>query len=227
MNTMRIFLVILTLIGIVHIVAIFLEKETLRHVTKILIVPSLLAAYICGAGNQPFFPIPALVLGWIGDILLIRIEKKRNFVLGLVSFLLGHLCYIIAFIGYLGFFGSGGATGKINIPAIAILGPPFIVLGIIIFRLIKPPKELSIPVMLYIAILITMSLFGFQVFLCNPGLAGLSIITGCLCFMISDTILAYYTFRKRNILGSAFVMFYYILAQAEIILGILSLKPGG
>ena len=226
MNTMKIFLIIFAAISVSHVIFIFLEKEKLRRLTKILIIPPLLAAYIAGMGFRPFLPISALILGWIGDILLIRIDKKTFFQLGLGSFLLGHLCYIIAFIGLLGFFGSGSAAGTVNIPAILIFTLPSVFLGMVVFRLIKPTKEMYLPVILYMTILVAMSFLGFQVFLFNPGIAGLLILSGCFNFMVSDTILAYYTFRKPKILGSILIMAYYIIAQAEIIIGIMMLVRG-
>jgi uncharacterized membrane protein YhhN len=226
MSAMKIFLCCFVLNAVLHIVFIIFGKETLRRISKVLIVPLLLAVYFAGAGNKPFLPIVALVLGWIGDVLLIRIDKKIFLNLGLASFLLGHLCYIICFLQILGFFSPASTAGKINIPAIIIFIPPAIVLGVIVFRLIKPLKELYFPVIIYMAFLEILTLFGFQVSFFNPVFAGVLILSGCLCFMISDTILAYYTFRKLKRSGSVFLMGYYMLAQAEIILGIMMLKAG-
>lgn len=223
MNAAYIFLVVLGFVTILHIAVIILNKETLRQVSKCVLVPILIAVYIAGGGTALFFPLLALILGWIGDVLLLKIHKKTNFMLGLVSFLLGHICYIVAFIQILGSFGTGGVV--LNIPAIVIFTPPAIVLGMVVFRLIKPTKDMRIPVIVYMAVLVTLTLFGFQVFLLNPGsISGLLVLSGCLCFMISDTILAYYTFRKLKISGSVLIMAYYILAQAEIIMGILLLR---
>ena len=224
MNAFWIFLSIFIIASIVNICAIFLGKEKIRWISKCLIIPPLLAAYIAGSENLSIFPIPALILGWIGDVLLIRIEKRIHFLTGLASFLAGHLFYIITFAGILGLFSYGGAACNINIPAIAIFTPPAIVLGMIVFRLIKPTKAMYGPVIVYMAVLVTMNLFGFQVFLINPGIAGLLILSGCFNFMVSDTILAYYTFRKQKVYGAALVMIYYILAQAEIVLGLLLLR---
>ena len=229
MNTTKIFLIIFSLATIVHITAILLGKEKLRQISKCLIIPPLLAAYAAGSEIRIPFIIPALVLGWIGDVLLLKIDKSAFFKLGLCSFLLGHICYIIAFIYLLGLFGFGGmvpiaGTGSINIPAILIFTPPAIVLGAVVIRLIKPTKEMRFPVIFYMVVLETLTLFGFQIFLFNPGIAGLLILSGCLCFMVSDTILAYYTFRKLKLSGAVLIMAYYILAQAEIIFGLMSLQ---
>jgi uncharacterized membrane protein YhhN len=215
MSAMNIFLVVFALVSVIHIVSIILQKKTLRYISKMLIIPPLLAAYICGMGSL-FFPIPALVFGWLGDILLIRKEKRTWLKLGLVSFLLGHLCYMITFIQILGY------ASIVNIPAMLIFTPQAILLGIVVFRLIKPFKELYFPIALYMFFLVTTGLFGFQVFLINLSLGGLLIISGCFNFMISDTILAYYNFRKQKVSGLVLIMVFYILAQAEIILGLLA-----
>jgi hypothetical protein len=70
-------------------------------------------------------------------------------------------------------------------------------------------------------VIMTMVLFGFQIFIFYPGIPGHLILCGCLCFMVSDTILAYYTFRKLKLSGSLLIMCYYILAQACIIFGLM------
>jgi len=211
------FLAFFVLTSAVHITAISTQKEILRRVSKCLIVPFLLGVYICGAETLLFFAIPALIFGWIGDVLLIKIQKSIFFKLGLLSFLLGHICYIITFAAVLGLFDAG----RIGIPAIAIFTPPALVLGIVVIRLIKPTKEMFLPVCVYMFVIMTMVLFGFQIFIFYPGIPGHLILCGCLCFMVSDTILAYYTFRKLKLSGSLLIMCYYILAQACIIFGLM------
>jgi len=227
MKTMWILFAVFILISVFHVFTIALQKEKLRQISKCLVIPFLLAVYIAGAGNKFLFPIPALILGWIGDVMLLKIEKKGHFILGLVSFLLGHILYIFTFIYIIGLFGTGGLSGGkavyFNIPAMVIFVPPVVVLTLVVFRLIKPTKEMSIPVILYMTVLVAMNLVGFQVFLSNPGAAGLLILSGCFNFIVSDTILAYYTFRKLKLLGAVLIMVYYILAQAEIIMGLIFL----
>ena len=207
-------------ISIVHVSAIFFRKGKLRRISKIFIVPTLLAAYIAGQGTPLIFPVLALLFGWLGDALLLRINEKTYFRLGLASFLLGHVCYIITFIECLGFFGFGG--GRINVTAIAFFIPIAIIIGVMVFRFIAPPKEMIIPVLLYMIAIEVMAFWGLEIFILNPGFAGSIIFAGALCFMISDTILAHYTFGKLTIPGAVSIMVLYILAQAGIILGLLS-----
>jgi uncharacterized membrane protein YhhN len=220
MTAMKVFFVLFALVSLVHVTAIFLRKGKLRRISKLFIVPPLLAAYIAGQGTPLIFPVMALLFGWLGDALLLKINEKTYFKLGLASFLLGHVCYIIAFIECLGFFEPGGA-GRINIAAMAVFIPIAIVIGVADFRFIKPPREMYLPVSLYMIFILIMTFWGLEVLILNPGLAGLLIFTGALCFMISDTILAYYTFRKLTIPGAVMIMVIYIIAQAEIVIGLL------
>ena len=219
---MRIFLLVFALSSIVHIAAIFLRKEKLRKISKVLIVPPLLAAYIAGAGNLLLFTVPALLLGWIGDVLLLRIRIRVYFQLGLVSFLLGHICYIITFIECLGLFGKDNA-GSLNLTAIAVFVPIAIFGGAAAFRFIKPSKDMIFPVLLYMIVIEIMLFFSLEVLIFYRGIAGILIFSGALCFLISDTILSYYTFRKLKLIGAVLIMAFYISAQAQIILGLLSL----
>ena len=226
MSVMNVFLIIFALVSVVHVTAIFIRKGKLRRISKIFIVPPLLAAYIAGQGQPFIFVILALLFGWLGDALLLRINEKAYFQLGLASFLLGHVCYIVAFIECLGFFEPGGA-GRIDNMAMAVFLPIAIIIGVMDFRFIKPPQEMIFPVVLYMIAIEVMAFWGLEIFILNPGFAGMLIFSGALCFMISDTMLAYYTFRKLTIPGAVLIMVLYILAQAGIIIGLLLLKTAG
>ena len=220
MNVKQIFLILFIAVSVFHVGAIFFKKEKLRKISKCFIVPLLLAIYLAGGEYRYIFIIPALILGWLGDVLLIKIEKQTHFILGLASFLLGHVCYMMIFAQILGLFSS---AAQVNIPSVFIFTVPVILLAMVVFRLIKPTREMFVPVILYMTVLVVMNFFGFQVFLYNPGVAGLLILSGCFNFMVSDTILAYYTFRKLKLWGAVLIMVFYIIAQAEIVFGLMSL----
>jgi len=220
MSVVTVFLVIFALVSVVHVTAIYIRKGKLRRISKIFIVPPLLAAYIAGQGSPLIFPVLALLFGWLGDALLLRINEKTYFRLGLASFLLGHVCYIITFIECLGFFEPGG--GRINVTALVIFIPIAIIVGVMVFRFIAPPGEMIFPVLLYMIAIEIMTFWGLEIFIFNPGFAGILIFSGALCFMISDTILAHCTFGKLTIPGAVSIMVLYIMAQAGIVIGLLS-----
>ncbi|MDR2021228.1 MAG: lysoplasmalogenase, partial [Treponema sp.] len=90
--------------GTVHIVALVFKSEGVRRISKVCLMPLLISFYLVRADR--FLPplVLAGVLGWLGDIFLIRIQNNRYFKLGLASFLLGHLCYIWAILSLTGYF---------------------------------------------------------------------------------------------------------------------------
>jgi uncharacterized membrane protein YhhN len=210
----QIFLVIFAIVSVAQIVFISLGKKRLRQISKVLIIPPLLGAYISGAGFELFFPITALIFGWIGDILLLRKDREIYFKLGLSSFLLGHIFYIITFIKCL---------GNLNITALAVSIPLAILLGIITFRFIKPTRKMTNPVIIYTIVIETACLLALQIFISNLNFAGALIFLGYLFFLVSDLILSYYAFRMLKRLGAVFIMSFYMIAQAGIILGLVYL----
>jgi len=222
MSVMKIFLILFAIVSVVHVTAIYIRRGKLRRISKIFIVPTLLAAYIAGQGTPLIFAVLALLFGWLGDALLLRISEKAYFRLGLASFLLGHVCYIVTFIECLGFFAPGG--GRIDVTAILVFIPIAIIVGVMVFRFIKPPKEMIVPVLLYMIAIEVMAFWGLEIFILYPGFAGFLIFTGALCFMVSDTILAHYTFGKLTLPGAVLIMVLYIMAQAGIVIGLLLLN---
>jgi uncharacterized membrane protein YhhN len=217
---MRIFFGIFIIVSAAHIVFISLQKEKLRRVSKVLIIPFLLAFYIAAAKSPLVFPILALVFGWIGDILLINKRRRMNFKLGLASFLLGHICYVFTFVNRLR-PDADDAVFRFN-PTVALICIPLAVaLGILMLKFVKPNKEMLLPVIFYLIGIVTMSFWALELFVCAPGPGGALILSGSLCFIVSDTMLGYYTFRKLKLVGSVLIMLFYVLAQAGIILGLV------
>ena len=225
---MKIFIIILAIISAVHIIAIARQKEWMRRISKVLLMPTLIAAFITGCfangkslQGSVLFTVLALIFGWIGDILLIKKNKRYIFKLGIISFLLGHLCYIVTFLFLLGFFSLN--AGMINVTSFFLYIPVLIIGGIFVYGLIKPFKEMKPIIVIYMFIIMSMSLWGFEVFFFNPGIPGALVFFGCLLFLISDTLLAYYAFRKIKLFPAVMIMVSYIIAQTEIVLGLLTI----
>jgi uncharacterized membrane protein YhhN len=217
-----VFLGIFVLISAAHIIFIALQKEMFRRISKVLIIPSLMAYYIAVLENPQTFPILALAFGWLGDILLINKRRRINFKLGLASFLLGHICYALIFINILRRGDSDAYGLDFSANAAFVFIPLAVVIGILMLMLIKPNKEMFLPVIIYLVGIEVMCFWAFQAFVCSPELlSGALIFSGSLFFIISDTLLGYFTFRKLNLAGAVMIMLFYIIAQAEIILGLV------
>jgi uncharacterized membrane protein YhhN len=209
---LRVFVALFTAASAAQMVSLIIQKRKLQIVTKICLLPLLAAVYALGAKDF-FAPVLlALIFGWGGDVFLLKISDIRFFRLGLASFLLGHLCYIPSFAYY---------TETWNFPAFIISAAAAVPLGFIIHSIIRPAKEMNIPAAAYEIIIMLMSLFALQMLLSRRDGPSLAIFAGSLCFLISDAILAYFTFRTKPRYGDFFVMLTYIAAQSGIIWGMI------
>ena len=210
MELKLIFLVILAVVSAVYLILLFFKQEKLQGILKSCLMPLVLAVYIFGADRILLPVVLALIFGWAGDVFLLKISDLRCFRFGLASFLLGHICYIAAMYKF---------ALPFNFTVLGISIVIAAVLGFFIFRFIRPNKEMKIPVIVYETIIIVMALSALQVFMVQGGAFGTLVLAGSLCFLASDSLLAYDTFQKNSTLGHFLVMLTYIAAQLLIALG--------
>ncbi|MDR2746907.1 MAG: lysoplasmalogenase [Treponema sp.] len=207
---LKVFIAIFLGASAVYLASLLLKKRSVEVVTKICLLPPLLGVYVCGAENLFVPVILALIFGWGGDVFLLKIGDTRFFRLGLASFLIGHLCYIPSFI----FFAEG-----LNVIVLLVslaLGLP---LCLVIYVIIKPEKAMGLSVAAYEVIIMLMSLSALQLLVSRRDMRGLLVFAGSLCFLVSDTLLARFTFRGKVKYGDFFVMLLYIAAQWMITWG--------
>ena len=205
-----ILLVTFVAVSAIYLVSLFFKQGKLQSVLKSCLVPLILAIYLFGAKRILIPVVLALIFGWIGDVLLLDITKVRRFQLGLASFLVGHVCFIVAFFEF---------ALPLNILVLTVSVLVASIAGFFIFRFVRPDKEMKYPVIAYEVIIMLMAISAVQVFFSQSGVFGALAFIGSLCFVMSDSILAYDTFRKKSKIGYFMVMVTYILAQFLITLG--------
>jgi len=205
-----IFLIILAAVSVIYLITLFFKDGRLQFILKGCLLPIILAIYIFGAEKILIPIVLALFFGWLGDVFLLKINNLMSFRLGLVSFLIGHLFYITAMFNF---------AGPFNVTVLVCGVIAAVVVGFCIFKIIRPSAEMKIPVIVYEVVIITMVIYALQVFLANGGKFGSFVFAGSLCFMVSDSLLAYDTFRKKIKYGSFLIMLTYIIAQLFITLG--------
>lgn len=149
-----------------------------------------------------------LLMSVAGDIFLML--PKDRFVPGLVSFLLAHIVYSLAFWSQL----NGNMVWWL--PAMLFAG------GIIVFLLLLPSLgKLIVPVALYIAVIVQMAWAAGEFWLTAGSTAGLLAFTGALVFMFSDTVLAVDRFRGPFKPSVTVIMTSYYLAQSLLVATLL------
>lgn len=130
--------------------------------------------------------LAGIVFSLIGDIFLMLPGAvfRQGFLCGLLSFLLAHVCFLRALISDSRFAGK-----PLTFVCIAVL-------GIVNLMILWPglPVGLQIPVVAYVCLLLCMTAQAISRGLQLGSISGRLALIGGLCFMLSDTLLAYNRF---------------------------------
>jgi uncharacterized membrane protein YhhN len=158
---------------------------------------------------QPYtlFIVIGLLFCLGGDVFL-ALPQDRMFLLGLVSFLLGHICYVMGFIWI-------ASLGKVTVIGTMIT----LVLSGFVFIWLKPHLgAMKKPVMAYILVISFMFIGAWSVLgtTDQPFTARLFIFTGAACFYISDIFVARDRFLKNAFTNRLVGLPLYYLAQFMI-----------
>ena len=204
---------------LIHLFCCIFEKKKIRGLTKLMLMPLLLLIYLDICSDIAFHHkrskliINGILLGFQGDALLL-INNTKCFLFGLLSFLLGHLLYITAFVRRLGDFSNYWLISLIEIIHFTIF-----TIGFMKFLVSGFKKEMKYYAFIYgFTLTILDSLAIYSVFR-NCCYQTILILVGTLNFFISDSILAYHKFVRNINLGSFYIMGTYIVAQSCIAIG--------
>jgi uncharacterized membrane protein YhhN len=178
-------------------------------------MPLLIVFTVFQSNGFPILILAALLCAWFGDILLIK-PKKMQVCLGISSFLISHVLYIIVYTGFI-----GNIHILFGISALLIV---FIIEYFIIKKL-HFPRDYQIPILVYGIIIGLLPVVSLQVFVDNKSPYSFLLFAGSISFLISDTVLAYYnTVKPMTKQPLSFVMATYAIAQAGIIIGCIHLR---
>lgn len=207
--------------SILYLVLPFIGLDTVNWYLKPFLLPFLLGTVLLTTdfeGKKVL--LSALLFSWIGDIILMFADKAEiYFILGLVSFLLSHVLYVVLFSRQPNTALKGNSVA-LYLGAILILGYFFGMVGLLFPKL----GPLQIPVMVYAAVITTMLFVAYKVNLTWEKPAAYFILAGAICFVISDSILAINKFYDTIAQSGFWIMSTYILAQYLIVSGILRLN---
>lgn len=154
---------------------------------------------VCFAKNVAIASLilTGLILGALGDILLnLRFVNKKNpqrmFLLGTVSFLLGHIFYIAALLTY-----AYNVDPETLYAAIIIAVLITFIVGLLICTILKVKKQLKIFGIVYIFIVsLFVSIAIYNLFVSKSLFALLALI-GSTLFFASDVILIFNSFGSK------------------------------
>lgn len=122
--------------------------------------------------------LAGLLLGWLGDVLLIPRGAHRAFLGGLASFLLGHLAYAVAFLE------RGVSLDWLLVGLALMVGPALAAWAWLRGRV---PPEMSVPVRAYVSVISAMVACALGSFGKAPNVP---LLVGAIAFAISDLAVA-------------------------------------
>ncbi len=201
------FSIIALLSAIITIYAKYRENKLLQYIFKPLTMLAIISmAFLNSSSPMSFYQqaiLTGLILSTVGDVFLIN--DKKFFVHGLISFLLGHLCFIAAF------------YSSPNFPSVIFY---LIYIAFFLTVLWKHLDKLKIPVIVYAVTLALMSWLALCRYLeFNDGKT-LFAFLGSISFVASDSLLAYNKFKKPFALAPLLILSTYFLAQWLIALSV-------
>jgi uncharacterized membrane protein YhhN len=200
--------------------------------STLFVATGVLAALI--AGNQSVFAkliLTGLAMGWFGDFFLHAKEKQSFFLVGLLSFLGGHLLYIGAYCVAIKQVAPGASFFDL-VESIAFA----FIFGVIVVWAVTTNLSLGpsgLPVTVYTAVLIVMFVkagsLGIRLVMESEAQAAIIcaiLIFGALQFLISDSLLGIIKFagQKNNYKMKIVNIVTYFLAQNLLASTILFIK---
>lgn len=228
MNKLKnIFHVLFLINAALHLWAVISHNELLNWFTKPLLMPLLAIVLWLYAGNlyprARYLVLMGLLFSCAGDILLMRANDYPHlFIIGLISFLLAHISYIMAF-----FIIKSRHKGLVQRRPLWILPFLLYMIGFNIYLYNGVTADLRIPVILYSLIIMIMAIGALNLRGIISQQAFLWLFIGVLLFLLSDSILAIGKFTTADSaqLG-IWIMLTYIAGQYGIAKGIIDSTNG-
>ncbi len=184
------------------------KRYKLAGVFKVFLVPLIILLCYLINPQMNFLIYLGLLFGWLGDLFLLS-DKSHMFLLGLSSFLVGHVMYMLAMAGELALY---------NIPVIIIVSAVLLTLIILIYNSLKNhvQKEMKPPLIAYLLCLVGITFFSVNIFFSSMSVHSTALLCGSTLFFISDYVLARGVFIKKTPLIDFIIMSTYISAQVLI-----------
>jgi uncharacterized membrane protein YhhN len=217
----KITLILFFIVALAELVAIAAQLDQLQMVCKPLILITLGVYYLLSAGeDRSLVVLLAIIFSLAGDVsLMFDSINPIYFMVGLVSFLLSHVFYILAYRQHQKSEQTDSLQGIQKLRAAF----PIVLAGTGLVVILYPSLgDLKIPVIVYALVLVVMVLNA----LFRLGRTGVVsfwfVFVGAMFFMVSDSLLAINKFLTPLSYSGMLIMSTYISAQFLIIEGLIA-----
>lgn len=214
------YLLLYIIVSVTELVSEVFELDMLRYCVKPLMMITL-GFYFYSETKTNFNSfakkiLGALVFSWAGDVLLMF---PHYFLPGLISFLIAHIFYILAF-----YENINSAKEKRGLFTNLLFALPFLLFSSLLFNLLTPGLgEMMIPVAVYTSVITVMGIASALRYGTVSKESFLFVMLGAIIFISSDSTIAINKFMYAGELPYArlIIMSTYMLAQLLIVLGCL------
>ena len=191
----------------------------LHHIVKPLLMILLGGYYYFSSTERSAVILIAIFFSFLGDsFLLYEYRNGIYFILGLLSFLLAHLFYIIALRRYR-FEGEEDQLGTVQKARMAF--PVILAATGLVVVLYPRLGDLRLPVIVYAGVLMFMVLNALFRFQKTSAKSFWIVSSGAVLFMISDSILAMNKFLQPVYHAGVWIMLTYLAGQFLIVRGFI------
>ena len=215
MKTKNLTLSIFALVVTAELFSQIFGWSTIHMIVKPILMPALAAYFFFSVEKKDklaFLVIIALLLSWLGDVMLLFQDiNPIYFMLGLVSFLLAHVTYILIFSK-----SSEGFKPKMFTYATGFLLVMYG--GLLLLLMWTGLGDLMIPVIIYTSVIMIMGAMA----LFRKASGASVVLIGAMLFIASDSLLALNKFYQPFASAGFWVILTYILAQFLIVTGMIN-----
>lgn len=212
----KFWIILYFLVLAVDLFTVYFGNETLRYVTKPLLMPLLVIYFFAEttlfSTSLKKWIVLALLFSWGGDVLLMFEPISSNFfIFGLVAFLIAHVFYILFY---------EGVIRKNGIRKNYWWFLPVIIYYIALIYILSPNLgDMKLPVRIYGIVISYMLIQALQTGVIKNFGAATLMIAGAVLFITSDSILAINKFYEPFEYAGIAIMLTYGIAQLLITLG--------
>ena len=214
----RFWIIVYFLVLVADLLAVYTGNETLRYITKPLLMPLLIFLFIYlttgFTSSLKKWIILALLFSWAGDVLLMFESTNGNFfIFGLAAFLIAHIFYILFY---------EGIIRKEGLRKNYWWFIPVVIYYIALIYILSPNLgDMVWPVRIYGIVICYMLIQALQAGRIKDLGAATLMIGGAVLFISSDSILAINKFYEPFEFAGIAIMLTYGIAQLLITLGAL------
>jgi uncharacterized membrane protein YhhN len=190
--------------GIIAIAGHYVGPRWIIYVFKPLTTILIIAiAFLGGISAGPVYKTAILIglfFSLAGDVFLML--PSDQFILGLVSFLIAQICYIVAF--------TSGQGFSFKLASLV----PVLVYGVVVYALLSAHLgRMRLPVIAYMIVILIMAWQAWERYRALGEWAALIAFIGAVLFVISDSVLALDRFRGEFGAARALTLSTYYAAQ--------------